>query len=79
MYELLVLDRNTWNHTTVCNPYALEYFIYNCPWKNFKKTTQKRKYKCTMNMIPCPLGLNNSRWVDMPLKSVNQSLKSYNY
>ena len=45
VYKLLILDRNTWNHITVCK-------------KTLKKQLHKKgSYKSIMYMIPWSLGI----------------------
>ena len=48
VYEL-VLDRNTWNHMTVCKLNRNTW--YNCVQKLKKWLHKKCKYKCMMNLI----------------------------
>ena len=55
MYELLVLDRNTWNHTTVCKLFVLDrdnLYCITVGKKCLKKQVHKKcAYEYTMNAI----------------------------
>ena len=54
--SLLVFDKNTWNHTSVCKLFVIDsnmiLSIIMCKKFLKKQLLKKCKYKCSINVIP---------------------------
>ena len=80
VYKLLVLDKNTWNHATVCELFILDKNTWytNCVQTNDYRQAKKCSIMITIKYVQINQisVLNNPYGVDMPLNKTNQTKSS---